>query len=428
MKADYTCTQDELITGLYEVRDHLITEIVTFSGKKAKYNMAFIDAFTAAIKAADDAPDEKQRTADNEILRRKLVKYFIAEENTLERAPMEEKLGDLRGYIRSAWTDPVDRKVRTSQAGFDDMEKVMDQNWDVVQGMMNTAKEFIATHETALLMGGENMPATFKADFDALANLIIADVGLYIATKALIPIMTQEKIRLNNIAYAIGVDIMKDGQEYFKQNPAKKSLFTWVDVMNRVTPPGAAGLRGTVKMSGSNFALAGVVIELQKEGGTPVTFATDAEGKYYSGNLAAGVYSAKLAKGGFATVEMEVEIKTGVTSYKHWLMTAGGGTVTVRNGVFDVSGIANVEIPAGANEDTWVIVEGLGTDVQNYAADSASGEQTGSGALYANNGTPLMMKWSQVIAQIGLNAAHPFYNVKNVGSASGGWKVTFVVA
>lgn len=427
MTADYKCTQDELITGLYEVRDHLVTEIVTFSGKKAMYDMAFVDAFTAAIKAADDAPNEKQRTADNEILRNKLEKYFIAEPNTLERAPMEEKLGDLRGYIRSAWTDPVDRKVRTDEAGFDVMDKVMNQNWDVVQGLMNTSKEFIATHETALLMGGLNMPASFKTDFDTLANLIIADVGLYIATKALIPTMTQEKIRLCNIAFGIGMEICKDGQEYFKQNPAKKSLFTWVDIMNNVTSPGAAGLRGTVKMGGSNFALAGVVIELQKGGGTPVTFATNTEGRFYSGNLATGVYSAKLMKGGFATVEAEVEIKTGVTSYKHWLMSAGGGTVTVVQGVFDVNGVANVAIPVGANDDTWVMAEGLGTDVQNYAADSASGEQTGTGALYANNGVLLIMKWSEVVAQIGLNVEHPFYNVRNVGVSSGGWRVTFVV-
>jgi len=427
MNADYTCTQDELITGLYVVRNNLVTEIVTFSGKKAKYDAVFIAAFTAAIKAADDAPDEQQRRAENDILKNKLSQYFIAEPNTLERAPMEEKLGDLRTYIRTSWPNEVDRKIRMNEAGYDDLVKVMDGNWDVVQGMMNKTKEFITTHETALLMGGTNMPASFKADFDALADLIIADAVQYVTTKTLIPTMTQEKVRLCNIAFAMGMDICKDGQEYFKQNPAKRNMFTWIFIMEAVTPAGAAGLRGSVKMSGNNYVLGAVLIEMQKDGGTPVTFSTDADGRFYSGNLPAGVYSIKLVKGGFATIETEIEIKTGTTSYKHWLMSPGGGTVTAENGVLDINNSANVAIPAGANDDTWVMLEGQGSEMQFSAGDSAGGEQTGTGALYVNNGV-LMKKWSQVIAEIGLGTEHPFFNVKNTGSGSGTWKVTFVVS
>jgi len=314
---------DELITGLYVIRKNLVSHIATFGGKKAKYDMAFVDAFTAAIKAADDAPNEQQRRAENKILRNKMVNNFKAEDNTLERAPMEEMMGDLRGYIRSAWPDAVDRRVRMGEAGFGDYDKVMELNWDVVQGVMNTMKDFIAKHEGDLLMGGENMPANFKADFDALADVVIADVGKYVTTKMLIPTMTQEKVRLNNIAYAMGMEICRDGQEFFKKNPAVRRMFTWLDILKAVTPAGAAGLRGTVKMEGSNFGLAGVVIEMQKESGTPVTFATDGDGRYYSGNLAAGVYDVQLVKGGFVTIETKVEIKAGVTRHRHWLMSNG---------------------------------------------------------------------------------------------------------
>ena len=427
MIADYKCMQDELITGLYVVRNNLVTEIVTFSGKKAMYDAAFVAAFTAAIKAADDAPDEHQRRAENDILKNKLSLYFIAEQNALVRAPMEEKLGDLRTYIRTAWPNDVDRKIRMMEAGYDVLEKVMDGNWDVVQGMMNTTKEFINTHETALLMGGANMPATFKAGFDALADLIIADAVLYVTTKTQIPTMTQEKIRLCNIAFAMGMEICKDGQEYFKQNPAKRNTFTWVNIMEAVTPPGAAGLRGSVKESGSNYPIEAAMIEMQTATGTPIMFETDVDGKYYSGSLPAGDYSFKLSKAGFATIESEVEIKTGVTSYKHWLMSVGGGEEIELEGLFDAGAIRNIDFGDVDVEDASIRLDAVGTTVSYFASSSPTGGQTGP-VVTVNSGVPVLMKLSVFIAMIGLNGVNSFLNAQNIGSGSGGWKVTVIIA
>jgi hypothetical protein len=187
-------------------------------------------------------------------------------------------------------------------------------------------------------------------------------------------------------------------------------------------------LTGSVKVIGSNYPIAGAVVTLQTTGGTPLLLVTNGEGVFSSGNLAVGWYTAKVTKNGFGMIETEVEIKTGTTSRKDWLMSTGGGTVVVLDGEFAINEIENVAIPGGANEDTWVTIEGLGTEVKNYAASSVDGEQTGTGALYASDGPPLEFKWSVVVAQIGLNAGNPYYNVKNVGSGSGGWRMMFVIS
>jgi len=189
-----------------------------------------------------------------------------------------------------------------------------------------------------------------------------------------------------------------------------------------------AKIRGVV-LNENDVPLIGVEFKIVKAGTDELVgkVLTDVKGKFNIAKLPAGMVDLRWRFSGYKDVlEPNVKISAGKELKRKIVMEAG--TVVVREGSFGIGMIANVVVPAGANDDTWVTVEVIGTDVQNFAADSASGEQTGSGALYANNGVPLTMKWSQVVAQIGLNAAHPFYNVKNVGGSAGSWRVTFVLA
>lgn len=427
MDAKYNCSQDELYVAILLVLMSFEEELAKFTGAKPKYTAAYAGTYRLEIAAARAIPDVTQRSANNEVRREELVVRVKNEDSsTTEIAEVEEKLGLFRLYIVDVWKNKVMQRARLSEAGFDMYDKVMRYNWEKLVEVMEKGKDFLLNHEAEMLLDGV-MPVTFKADFDAMADSIISAVTFYLNENQNIVQVTQAKIMANNAIYVKGMEICKVGQELFKRDPAKKTQFIWQDVLNIVTPPGAAGLRGTVKVSGSNYAVVGATIEMQTEGGTPVTFVTDAEGMYYSGNLPVGWYTFKLSKDGFATIETEVEIKTGVTSYKHWLMNAGGGTIVVVEGALGLNQIANVALAAGVNDDTTVTLEALGTQMKYYAADAVNGEQTGSGALYANMGVPVTMKWNQVVAQIGLDGVHGFFNVKNVGSASGSWRVTFVI-
>jgi len=423
----YDCTQDELYTGLNLLKASLEEELAAFGLHKVKYDAPFVVAFKGLIDTADAIPDASQREAVNEGFRILLTRRLKAETTSLVPAEGELNLGRLRSYIEASYSDKALRKARLKEAGFEDYDKVMRFNWDVVRGVMQKGKKFIDDYNADLTTNG-SMPAGFELTFDTMADSIIAQLDLYLVNRENIKQMTQDKIVANNVAYDAGMEICGDGQTIFQRNPAKKVQFIWDRILEIVTPPGAAGLRGSVKVNGSNYPIVGAVIEMQTTGGTPVIFATDAEGKYYSGNLPVGVYTFKLTKPGFATLETEVVISTGTTSYKHWLMNTGGGTVVIVDGALGLNEIANVPLPVGVNDDTWLTLEGLGTQQKYYAADVVNGEQTGTGALYADTGAPVEKKWSQVVAEIGLAGVHTFFNVKNTGGGSGSWRVTFVIS
>jgi hypothetical protein len=174
--------------------------------------------------------------------------------------------------------------------------------------------------------------------------------------------------------------------------------------------------------------LGGALVEFRDGVNPVVEVTTNALGRYDSGNLPAGSYTVKITKTGFAVLESVVEIKLGVVSYKHWLMGEAAGNGVIVEGSFGVNEIANIPIPAGVNDDATAEMEVYDTEGGFFASNSVSGDVTGSGVLYANDSVPLPMKWNLVVAQIGLDGANPFYNVKNVGASAGTWRVVFTLA
>lgn len=409
------------------VKNSLIAEMVVFTLHKPKYTPAFATALNAAIIAADAIPDETQRNADNEAKRYELMRILKASPDDLEPALGELLLGKLKNYIEGAFADKGYRKIMLKDAGFNDYDKAMRLNWETVRELFNKGKEFI-TEKLTELTDNDNMPAAFQTEFTNFANLVIGEVDSYLSTRENIRLITQSKIVANNAIYETIREICSDGQTLFSRNPAKRALFTWSSVLAVVTPPGAAGLRGSVKIKGSNLPVSGAIIEMQSAEGTPLSFASDADGNYYSGNLAVGLYSFKVTKTGYATIETKVEIRSGTTSYKHWKLTAGSGRVVIIEGGQGVNEIDNIVLPAGANDDTLVTMEGLAGQMQYFASDSPEGDITGTDSYFVNSGEPLELKWSVVVAHIGFGGVHSYFNVKNTGAAGARWRVTFVIA
>jgi len=320
------------------------------------------------------------------------------------------------------WKNNVMQRARLSEAGFDMYDKVMRYNWEKLVEVMEKGKDFLLNHEAAMLVNGV-MPATFKADYDAMANSIIGDVTFYLNEHQNILQVTQSKIMANNAIHVKGMEICKVGQQIFKRNPAKKTQFTWTSIMDIVTPPGAAGLRGTVKVSGSNLPIVGALIEMQTVGGVPLSFATDADGNFYSGNLPVGVYSFKLTKDDFATIETVVEIKTGTTSYKHLMMSAGGGTVYEAEGTLGAGMLANVAVEGLDNDDATVELEALGGTMNYFASFMAGGGNAMGGVITVNSNMPVAMKVNVLRANLGMNGMNKYLNVREMSGMGGSWKV-----
>jgi len=428
MKPNYNCSQDELYTGEELCINSYEAEQALFADEKPKYTMPYVATLRTELQAARDMPDMTQRINANKGRRIVLMRKIKAPDEATEPAVGEKNFGRLRSYINTAYSgDKELREARLAEAGFDDYDKVMRYDWEKVESFANKTRLFVEEYEADLL-ADDNMPPTFKAAYTTLMTGLMTDVSTFLNEQEDIEQKTQEKIMANNALHKKMNELRLDGQNIFRKNIAKRDQFVWARILEEVTPPGAAGLRGTVKDFDTFLPIVGAVIEMQLPETPAVSFATDAQGSFYSGNLPVGVYSLKLSKGGFTTLETQVEIKTGTTSFKHYKLSAGGGTMVVVEGELSVNGIGNIALPAGVNDDTWVTLEGLDAQMKYYAGDTEHGEQTGTGSLYANDGAPIEKKWSQVVAEIGLGGVHSFFNVKNTGEIDGDWRVTFVIA
>jgi hypothetical protein len=129
-----------------------------------------------------------------------------------------------------------------------------------------------------------------------------------------------ERCRANNAIYDEAIKICGDGQVAFIDNEAKRYQFVWDRIIERITPPGAAGLRLDVRNGATNEFEPGVEISLQQEGLPAVTGTTDSEGYFQFPNMEVGVYTGFLRKPGFVPVPIEVNISTGVISFKHYII------------------------------------------------------------------------------------------------------------
>ena len=311
VKPKFRCSMDALYEGCDQLAINVLEELVKMAAFKAKYTVAAVDDFKAKIKAARKMDDDEQRAAKHELLRLALKK--------LTQEDIKTKLGALRLYIRDAYEDVEVREVNLTTAGFNDFERAMNLNWEVLRTVMEKANKFV-NENTADLVAGNNMPVTFEGELSALKDEIDTKIPQFLNTRENAPQGTEAKIVASNEIYDIAISICEDGQFVFKDAAAKRKQFVWDDIMEIVTPTGKAGLRFDVKEQGTNLPLAGVTAKLQKEGDVEITTTTDADGKGKFENMQAGFYGGKLVLNDFVSLEFELEITVGVTSFKHWVM------------------------------------------------------------------------------------------------------------
>ena len=310
LKPNYNCSQDVLYAACELVITSLNEELVSFTALKPKYNAALVTSLRAELLAARNIPALSQRQSEQEIARINLLAKLTL---------CLDKLNALRLYIRDAYTVSAIREVRMMEAGFGDYEKAAEANWEKLEAIMNNAKVFIGLHEAELL-AGDNMPAGFKADFDALAATVNPEVVAMQNMRENNKQGTSEKILANNNLYAKVMAVCEDGAYIFRNDAAKASQFVWSSVSEIITPPGAAGLRGDVKDELTSEVIVGASVNVKRADSPMITVVTDVEGKYLFGSLPAGDYEGKVTNEGYQSVGFTVTISTGVVSIKSFVM------------------------------------------------------------------------------------------------------------
>lgn len=310
LKPNYNCSQDVLYAACELVITSLNEELVSFTALKPKYNVALVTSLRADLLAARNIPALSQRQSEQEIARINLLAKLTL---------CLDKLNALRLYIRDAYTVSAIREVRMMEAGFGDYEKAAEANWEKLEAIMNNAKVFIGLHEAELL-AGDNMPAGFKADFDALAATVNPEVVAMQNMRENNKQGTSEKILANNNLYTKVMAVCEDGAYIFRNDAAKTSQFVWSSVSEIITPPGAAGLRGDVKDELTSEVIVGASVNVKRADAPMITVVTDVEGKYLIGSLPAGDYEGKVTNEGYQSVGFTVTISTGVVSIKNFVM------------------------------------------------------------------------------------------------------------
>jgi hypothetical protein len=308
LKPIYNCGQDELYAGVDLVIASYEEELASFTAFKPKYDAALAVSLKAELLAARNLPALEQRLAEQEVARVNLLSKLTT---------CLDNLNALRLYIRDAYSNTDEREIRWKEAGFDDYQAAANANWEKLSSIMSKALAFITLHEVVLL-ANDNMPPTFKASFTALEATVQPDILTMQNLRENNKQGTSAKITANNNLYLKITDLCEDGAYIFRKEAAKRSQFVWSSVMEIITLPGAASLKGEVRDSVTKVLIEGALVRMSQTGLPEVSTLTDANGKYDFGNLAVGDYEGKVLKDLYDSTPFTVTISTGVTSTRNF--------------------------------------------------------------------------------------------------------------
>jgi hypothetical protein len=150
------------------------------------------------------------------------------------------------------------------------------------------------------------MPATFTAAVTTTATNFSAQYLLFKSAEETSP-ATAAKINANNACYRTLTGMLRDGQVIFANDLETKKLFVFSTLWDLINPP-VAGIKGEVKVSGTNEPIGGATISIQKEGEVAIDILTEDDGSY-SHQVSAGKYTISVSADGYVSQSQEVEMK-----------------------------------------------------------------------------------------------------------------------
>ncbi len=310
---NYRCSQSELYAGCRIGWLSFQNQLTTFSSKKAFYDAANATSSLMEIDRVQALPDAQTRSEVSESSRIRLVQK--ADECLTHWQLM-------RSYILSAYAAEF-QKAKVKAAGGSYYASARKNTWEDVRSITIAGNTFIVENQ-ATLLAQQNMPAAFPADYLASMNMFLVEYDLFKFHEREAFILTQKKQQANNAIYNQLMQMLKDGQLYFKNDPALRQQFTFEFILQSVTGVGGAGLIGSLRDARTNAVIATATLALYD--GTELSIApqystiSDANGKYDFGALAGGTYTLKIESVSYVSIQEELEIASGVRSTQNFMM------------------------------------------------------------------------------------------------------------
>jgi hypothetical protein len=221
----------------------------------------------------------------------------------------------LKLYINKAFAgDIVQAKLEAAGAAF--YEKASAGNWSAVRSLINTANTFIINNMVDL-MANENMPADFKTKFQADGNSCIELSVTHARVNIEKEMATSRKVEANNAIYASAIEMLKDGQQLFKDNAAAQKQFTFHFLVSMYQGEGSASLKGYV-VNDLGLPVEGVsVISVDQK----YAAITDNKGYYRIARIAEGVYTFSLTCAGYVPQMQQITFTAGTASRGDFQLT-----------------------------------------------------------------------------------------------------------
>ena len=298
-KNSYSIPQEILYTVCLVAWNLCSQNLQKFSNLKSFYTKAFIAAAVKAVQVAKQLPESRQTIADCKEARINLQKA-----TSKVRANWQL----LKVYITKAFEESM-VKTKLDAAGAALYPRASVDNWSAVRSLIDAANNFIAANLDALMANG-NMPADFQTTFKVDGDSCIALSAIYGKVNMEKQMATSTKQNANNAIYANVIEMLKDGQQIFKNDEIMKRQFTFSYLVSMHRGEGSASLKGRI-VNSLNQPVAGAVILSQDQ---KYTGTTNSKGHYRINRIAAGTYTFTITCAGYNPVVQTITFAAATAS------------------------------------------------------------------------------------------------------------------
>ncbi len=257
-----------------------------FAGFSPRYTDGFIDTRLAALAAAEAIPGAQARAAAAEIVLTEVAEKAVLCLNEWQK---------LKRYITKS-VPKAALKASLEAAGSLIYEKAGDKNWDKVRALNTAGNTYLVEHEAALL-ADDNMPTDFMGNYETLKNDFALLYTSVLDARETAKQGTQAKVIANNEAFESLMDMMLDGQQIFKNDPAAADQFIFTEVLKEVSSAGQAGVKGLISEEDSGEVIAGATVRILD---TEKVGESGPDGNYIIKPVPNGVYSIEVTADGYA--------------------------------------------------------------------------------------------------------------------------------
>ncbi len=295
----YHFKQAELYTIARLVIDMVEKSLPRFAAFKGKYTTAWLTAALAQIDNAEDLPNKEQRKAIHQTLHTQLQELnqkALHQFNALER------------YIAEVFPQDV-LQIQIDAAGGSYYTASHLGDFDATNQLLAKANTFITDNLPQLSNSGNNMPAAFPIQFNALKTNYKNKHIAFLTSEVAAQTGRGDKIKANNIIYKIILSTNADAQAIFTAptEQSERKQFVLTHQLLLVRGAGVAGMRFHVTDAASNLDIQDATIIIQP----CAELTTNTKGRALKLQLAAQAYQVIFSKSGYINREISIAVETG---------------------------------------------------------------------------------------------------------------------